>query len=69
MTKQSIVVPPGTKIYCAYVESLHHKSNGMPPLGKTVTGTTQIGIDGFIPIDIAKPVYICLLYTSPSPRD
>lgn len=69
MTKQSIVVPPGTKIYCAYVESLHHKSNGMPPLGKTVTGTTQIGIDGFIPIDIAKPVYIIQLDDEGEPHD
>ena len=37
--------------------------------GKPKKGTKRPAGDGFIPEDDDEEYYICLLYTSPSPRD
>lgn len=58
---RQIVVPDGTKLYCLEVKELHQKSTTMLHRGGIDDGETQILVNGFIPIDMSKPVYIMQL--------
>lgn len=58
---RKLVVPDGTKLYCLEVKELHQRSKTMLFRGGIDDGETQILLNGFIPIDMSKPVYIMQL--------